>query len=214
MWLCNETIPGCRLRSYGHFTSPTPIVSHRGTLSKNHRFSLFPSQQGRPTIVSLTGTKVKTHGAVTAVDGNKRGNLELAGYISNGAQDLVLDLIFWHYRAGAAPINWHRNVNQNGELLHPGNPDKDLDEKAARKIQKYRELYRDHRRHPPFSRRPLDFLPAIASAVVSATSQRLESVEGSSAAVSKPRPCRAPGRTRRRVSRGRSDLSPVGGGCL
>ena len=35
-------------------------------------------------------------------------------------------------------------------------PDKDLDEKAARKITKYRELYRDHRRQ-------LDFLPAIAS---------------------------------------------------
>ena len=38
----------------------------------------------------------------------------------------------------------------------PGNPDKDLDERAARKVAKYRELYRDHRRH-------LDFLPAIAS---------------------------------------------------
>ena len=40
-------------------------------------------------------------------------------------------------------------------------PDKDLDEKAARKITKYRELYRDHRRQ-------LDFLPAIAS-----TSERI-----------------------------------------
>ena len=66
----------------------------------------------------------------------------------------MLDLSFRHYRAGAAPRNWHRN----GALLHPaaGNPDKDLDEKAARKIAKYRELYRDHRRQ-------LDFLPAIAS---------------------------------------------------
>ena len=36
------------------------------------------------------------------------------------------------------------------------NPDKDLDEKAASKIAKYRELYRDHRRQ-------LDFVPAIAS---------------------------------------------------
>ena len=53
---------------------------------------------------------------------------------------------------GAAPRNWHRN----GELLHPGSPDKDLDQKAAAKIAKYRELYRDHRRQ-------LDFLPAIAS---------------------------------------------------
>ena len=76
------------------------------------------------------------------MNGHKRGNLELAGYISNGAQDLVLDLSFRHYRAGAASRNWHRN----GELLRPGNPDKDLDEKAARKIAKYRELYRDHRR--------------------------------------------------------------------
>ena len=54
---------------------------------------------------------------------------------SQGAQDLVafvLDLSFRRYRAGAAPRNWQRN----GELLHPGNPDKDLDEKAARKIAK------------------------------------------------------------------------------
>ena len=104
------------------------------------------------TCLRSTGTKVKTQGAVTAVDGNKRGDLELVGYIGDGAQDLVLDISFRHYRGGAAPRNWHRN----GELLHPGNPDKDLDEKAASKIAKYRELYRDHRRQ-------LDFLPAIAS---------------------------------------------------
>ena len=53
-----------------------------------------------------------------------------------------------HYRAGAAPRNSHRN----GELLHPGNPERDLGEKAAGKIAKYRELYRDHRRQ-------LDFVP-------------------------------------------------------
>ena len=53
---------------------------------------------------------------------------------------------------GAAPRHWHRN----GELLHPDKPDKALDEKAASKIAKYRELYRDHRRQ-------LDFLLAIAS---------------------------------------------------
>ena len=63
-----------------------------------------------------------------------------------------MDVSFRHHRVGAAPRNSHRN----GELLHPGNPDKDLDEKAASKIAKYRELYRDHRRQ-------LDFLPAIAS---------------------------------------------------
>ena len=78
-------------------------------------------------------------------------DLVFAVYI-NGAQDAVLDLSFRHYRAGDAPRNWHRN----GELLHPGNPDKDIDEKAARTIAKYRELHRDHQRH-------LDFLPAIAS---------------------------------------------------
>ena len=93
-----------------------------------------------------------TQREVTAVNGVKRGDLEIAGYISDGAQDLVLDLSFRHHCADAAPRKWHRN----GELLHPGNPDKNLDEKAARKIHKYRELYRDHRRH-------LDFLPAIAS---------------------------------------------------
>ena len=64
----------------------------------------------------------------------------------------MLDLSFRHYRGGAAPRHWRRN----GELINPGNPDKDLVEKAARKIAKYRELYRDHRRQ-------LDFLPAIAS---------------------------------------------------
>ena len=83
----------------------------------------------------------------------------MVGYIGDGAQDLVLDLSFRHYRGGAAPRNWHRN----GELLHPGNLDKDLDEKAASKIAKYRELCRDHRRQ-------LDFLPAIAS-----TSGRIQS---------------------------------------
>ena len=74
------------------------------------------------------------------------------GYLGDGAQDLVLDFSMRHYRGGAAPRHWHRNR----ALLHPGNPDKDLDEKAASKIAKYRELYRDHRRQ-------LDFLPAIAS---------------------------------------------------
>ena len=49
----------------------------------------------------------------------------------------MLDLSFRHYRAGAALIHWHRN----GELPHTGNPDKDIDEKAARKIAKYRELH-------------------------------------------------------------------------
>ena len=68
------------------------------------------------------------------VDGNKRGDLELIGYLGDGAQDLVLDFSMRHYRGGAAPRNWHRN----GELLHPGRPDKDLDEKAASKIAKYR----------------------------------------------------------------------------
>ena len=57
-----------------------------------------------------------------------------------------------HTHQGAASQNWHRN----GELLHQGKPDKDLDEKAASKIAKHRELYRDHRRQS-------DFLPAIAS---------------------------------------------------
>ena len=33
-------------------------------------------------------------GAVTAVDGNKRGDFELVRYIGDGAQDLVLDLSF------------------------------------------------------------------------------------------------------------------------
>ena len=58
------------------------------------------------------------------------------GYIGDGAQDLVLDLSFRHYRGGAAPRHWHRN----GELSNPGNPDKDLVEKAARKIAKYVKL--------------------------------------------------------------------------
>ena len=83
----------------------------------------------------------------------------MMGYLGDGAQDLVLDFSMRHYRGGAAPRHWHRN----GALLHPGNPDKDLDEKAASKIAKYRELYRDHRRQ-------LDFLPAIAS-----TSRRIHS---------------------------------------
>ena len=65
----------------------------------------------------------------------------------NGDQDLVLDLSCRLSRAGAAPNNWHRT----GALLHPGKPDKDLDEKAARKIHAYRELYRDHRRQLDFS---------------------------------------------------------------
>ena len=88
------------------------------------------------------------------MNGHKRGNLELAGYISNGAQDLVLDLSFRHYRTGAPPRNWHRNR----ALLHPGNldnPDKDLDANAARKISKYRELYLQYRDHHC----QLDFLP-------------------------------------------------------
>ena len=59
---------------------------------------------------------------IRVIPGLGRSDLELAGDISNGAQDLVLDLSFQRYRAGAAPRNWHRN----GVLLHPaaGNPDK------------------------------------------------------------------------------------------
>jgi hypothetical protein len=38
---------------------------------------------------------------------------------------------------GHSPRKWQRN----GALIHPGNPDKDLEEKAAAKIHKYRELY-------------------------------------------------------------------------
>ena len=67
-------------------------------------------------------------------------------------QDRVLDLSFRHYRAGASPRNWHRDR----ALLHPGNPDKDLEEKAAAKIRKHREMHRDHRRQ-------LDCTPAIGS---------------------------------------------------
>ena len=93
------------------------------------------------TCFRSTRTKVKTQGAVTAVDGNKRGDLELVSYIGDGAQDLVLDHSF-------RPRHWHRN----GELINTSNPDKDLVEKAARKIAKYRELYREHHRK-------LHFLP-------------------------------------------------------
>ena len=39
---------------------------------------------------------------VTAGKVQKGGDLELAGDISNGAQDLVLDLSFRHYGAGCA----------------------------------------------------------------------------------------------------------------
>ena len=63
-------------------------TSHRGY--KAHDWAC----ERLATCLRSTGTKVKTQGAVTAVDGNKRGDLELAGYIGNGAQDLVLDLSF------------------------------------------------------------------------------------------------------------------------
>lgn len=41
-----------------------------------------------------TGTKVKAQREVTAAKGDMRGDLELAAYLSHGAQDLVLDLSF------------------------------------------------------------------------------------------------------------------------
>ena len=41
---------------------------------------------------STTGTKVKAQREVTAAKGDMRGDLELAAYLSHGAQDLVLDL--------------------------------------------------------------------------------------------------------------------------
>ena len=61
-------------------------------------------------------------------------------------KDLVLGFSMRHYRGSAAPRHWHRN----GEFINPGNKDKDLDEKAARKMAKYRELYGDHRRQLDF----------------------------------------------------------------
>ena len=64
---------------------------------------------GDPLYTHSAGTRVKTQGAVTAVDGNKRGDLELVNYIGDGAQDLVLDFSMRHSRGGAAPRNWHRN---------------------------------------------------------------------------------------------------------
>ena len=137
--------PGNRIRE---FIFSVELVTQGQGLLKAHEWAC----DRLATCFRSTGTKVKTQGAVTAVDCNNRGDLELVGYLGDGAQDLVLDFSMRHYRGGAAPRNWHRN----GELLHPGRPDKDLDEKAARKIAKYREHYRDHRRQ-------LDFLPAIAS---------------------------------------------------
>ena len=48
-----------------------------------------------------------------------------------GLPYFVLDNRIRHYRAGAAPNNWHRN----GELLHPGNPDKGLEDGQRRRRQ-------------------------------------------------------------------------------
>ena len=97
---------------------------------------------GNSGLVSLNRDQGQDSGCgqlfINAVNGNMRGDLDLAGYISQGAEDWC-----WTSASGlcAAKLAPERRT------ASPGNPDKDLDEKAARKTAKYRELYRDHRRH-------------------------------------------------------------------
>ena len=61
-----------------------------------------------------TGTKVKAQREVTAAKGDMRGDLELAAYLSHGAQDLVLDLSF--LPAACAP-HFHPRVTWCREQL-------------------------------------------------------------------------------------------------
>ena len=67
------------------------------------------------TCLRSTGTKVKTQGAVIAVDGNKRGDLELVGYIGDGAQDLVLDIVYTLTQLSALPRALRRGTGTGTE---------------------------------------------------------------------------------------------------
>ena len=58
---------------------------------------------------------MKTQRGVTAVKGDMLGDIELADYLQGAAQDIVIDLSFHRYRAGAAPVFCNK-VNFNSFL--------------------------------------------------------------------------------------------------
>lgn len=65
---------------------------------------------GSPPGFARTGIKVKTQRGVNAVKGDM-----LADYLQGAAQDIVIDLSFHRYRAGAAPVFCNK-VNFNSFL--------------------------------------------------------------------------------------------------
>jgi hypothetical protein len=93
--------------------------------------------------------------------GQHCGDIELAGYLANEADPVlvVLDLRIAHDRVGSSA-----DPTLDGHLKYPNNLDQSLNDTPADKIRKYRA---DYNNRPP---RAVSFIPPMAS-----TSDRLHS---------------------------------------
>ena len=91
-----------------------------------------------------TTHKVKTQ-QVAKSRGQRRGDIELAGYLANvaGPMPLVLDLRIAHERWGSSS-----DPSIHGHLHYPDDVDRLLNETASDKIRKYRT---DYNNNPPDS---------------------------------------------------------------
>jgi hypothetical protein len=98
------------------------------------------------------GHTVRTQQGVTAIAGQRRGDVEIRNYLRDqaGSRSLVFDLSITHGRYGTSS-----HVQQNGLLSNSQDLDAPLRLAAQRKINGYRQQYADNQNS--------SFLPAIMS---------------------------------------------------
>ena len=140
---------GCRrfaLDSFGDHVST--CESHSGAL-KAHDWAVA---QLAP-IFRSAGHSVKCQYKVAPSQGQKRGDLEIVGYLrdSTGPRNLVIDLNITHDRHGRSIANPHTN----GHLTHPNSLDQPLETAARAKITKHQAAYSNNN--------STSFLPGVAS---------------------------------------------------
>jgi hypothetical protein len=98
------------------------------------------------------GHAVRTQHGVTAIAGQRRGDLEIRNYMRDqaGSRSLVFDLSITHDRYFSSS-----HVQQNGLLSHPQDLDAPLRLAAQRKMNGNRQQYADNQN--------ISFLPTIVS---------------------------------------------------
>ena len=134
------------LDSFGDHVSTSE--SHTGAL-KAHDWAVA---QLAP-IFRSAGHSVKCQYKVAPSQGQKRGDLEIVGYLrdSTGPRNLVIDLNITHDRHGRSIANPHTN----GHLTHTNSLDQPLETAARAKITKHQAAYSNNN--------STSFLPGVAS---------------------------------------------------